>query len=70
MKTIEIKKWLLDKGLRQIDIARSLGVSHTTVNYIISGRFKSARVVQKLIELGCPAEFLGIDESSPDLKVA
>lgn len=70
MNTIEIKKWLLDKRLRQADIARALGVSHTTVNLIIHGRFKSRRVVQKLIDLGCPPEFLGIEDPVPVLKVA
>ena len=55
-RTIEIKKWLLEKGLRQKDVAARAGVSRSTVNKIIQGIATSRTVVKALIDLGCPAE--------------
>ena len=58
MKTIEIKKWLLDKGLKQMDIARAAKVSPTCVSLVIKGVATSQNVKGILEAMGCPEEFL------------
>ena len=61
MKTTEIKVWMLKKGIRQMDIARDLGVTPQTVWQVLHGRCKSRRVTKWLLEHGCPPEFLGFE---------
>lgn len=55
-KVIEIKKWLLDAGLRQREVARKAGVNPSLVNNVIHGRRQSANVVRTMIGMGCPPE--------------
>lgn len=53
MKPNEIKAALMLKNIRQTDIARRLKLRQSTVNDVIAGRGKSARVqneVAKLLE--------------------
>lgn len=58
MRFKEIKKWLIDKGLTQTEIARQLGISQTAVYQVIKGNMKSKRITSLLKELGCPDEYL------------
>jgi transcriptional regulator with XRE-family HTH domain len=62
MKTNEIKKWLIDKGLTQQDIKRRAKVSQPLVSQVIKGERRSGpkakKVVRALKKLGCPEEFL------------
>ena len=58
MKFKEIKKWLIDQGLTQTEIAKQLGISQTAVYQVIKGNMKSKRITAMLIELGCPSEYL------------
>lgn len=46
---INIKIRLLQKGLKQKDIAEKAGVSESFVSHVIAGRWKSKRV-SKIIE--------------------
>jgi len=55
---IEIRKWLLERGLKQIEIARQANVSKTTVNLFCKGFTTSARLRQVFTDLGCPEEIL------------
>lgn len=58
---IEIRKWMLEKGIRQIDIARQLGVTHSSVHLVIRGIMKSARIENHLRGLGCPEDILRME---------
>jgi len=49
---------LKDLGVRQIDIADELDIRRTVVSGVIHGRDMSARVVEKLREVGVPEELL------------
>jgi len=44
MKPQKIKALLIEHGEKQIDIARSLGVSSSSVNMCINGKFVSRRI--------------------------
>jgi hypothetical protein len=55
-RVIEIKKWLLDKGFRQKDLAKQLGVSLGFLNNIIHGRTSGRELEKALVNLGCPQD--------------
>lgn len=55
---IEIKKWLIEKGLKQRDIARKAGRSDAAVRNVMRGVMKSAYIESIFIEMGCPPEIL------------
>jgi len=44
MDTVQIKIELLKRGIKQVDIARALGVSRSVVSHVIAGRRRSRRV--------------------------
>lgn len=58
---VEIKKWLLDAGLTQADIARETGASRALVCLVVagkrgaSGRGLSRSVLEYLKKHGCPS---------------
>ncbi|WP_457571284.1 hypothetical protein [Desulfovulcanus sp.] len=60
MKPLKVKIWMLEKGIRQVDIARELGITRQTVCKVISGKEKSSRVFEWLRKHGCPEPFLGL----------
>ena len=60
--TVEIKVWLLRKGLTQADVARDLGVSLSLVSHYLAGRRHSRRIRGYFLSLGCPGELLGVEE--------
>jgi len=57
---VEIKKWLLDAGLTQTDIAKATGASRALVCRVVSGergasgKGLSAAVMEYLKRQGCP----------------
>lgn len=55
---VEIRKWLLDRGLRQAEIARQARVSKQAVNLFCKGFTNSQRLNQIFADLGCPQEIL------------
>jgi len=58
MNTLEVKIWLLKKGIKQVDIAKELGISKATVCKVVNGKDKSSRVVNWLRQHGCPESYL------------
>ncbi len=58
MNRIEIKKWLLESGITQADIAREVGVSHTLVSLVLKGERSSRRVIEALLRRGCPEDLV------------
>ena len=61
MKTLDIKVWMLKKGIRQMDIARDLNISPQMVWQVLHDVSKSKRVIEWLQRHGCPKEFLKIE---------
>lgn len=57
-QVIEIKKWLLENGLKQADIARKANVSNTAVFLFMNKKMVSANIKSAFIELGCPLGLL------------
>jgi len=53
-----IKKWLIDKEITQMDIARDLGVSGPLVYRAINGWIRTKRVLDWLRKHGCPERYL------------
>jgi len=58
---LKVKIWMIKKGIRQVDIARELGITRQTVCKVVGGREKSSRVVEWLKKHGCPESFLGLN---------
>jgi transcriptional regulator with XRE-family HTH domain len=57
-RLVEMKKWLLDKGMTQADIARKAGVSNMSIHLVLKGFMRSRRIEAILRELGCPEDLL------------
>ncbi|MFA5598313.1 MAG: hypothetical protein WDA26_12175 [Pusillimonas sp.] len=55
---IEIKKWMLERRLRQVDVAKKANVSNTAIFLFIHGKTVSAKIKQTFLSLGCPNELL------------
>lgn len=53
----ELKKYLYERGIQQRDIAKAIGVSQTTISYIIRGKLNASKRILKLL-----AEYLSISE--------
>jgi len=58
MKTKKINEWLKKQGITKTQIARELGISHVAVVLVVQGKSTSSRVVNWLLEHGCPEEYL------------
>lgn len=64
MKRIEIKKWLLDVGLTQRQIAREADVSEAMVSMVLSGLRRGDKVQRVLRSHGCPLALIEDDEGA------
>lgn len=54
----EIKKWLIEKGLTQAEIAKEAGVSSVTVHNFCKGYATSSNIKSVFLKLGCPENLL------------
>jgi len=64
MNPIEIRIWLLRESITVKDIAGSLKISVSAVNYFINGKMKSQRVLNWFLAKGCPREFLTLESEA------
>jgi predicted transcriptional regulator len=53
-----IKKWLIEKELTRVEIARELGVTPTAIWLVIEGKSKSKRIADYFKQHGCPVNFM------------
>ncbi len=57
----EVRAWLVRKGIRQTEIKKALGhKSITQVNATLNGLRDDRRVLQYLLEKGCPKRYLNL----------
>lgn len=64
MNSIEVKVWLLRRGITQVRIARELQVSKQLVWLTVNGWERNDRVLRWLKEHGCPEKLLGLKEAA------
>ncbi len=60
MRTKDVRKWMIERGIRPVDLKRRAEVSFPSVSMTIAGQRRNPDVLRVLRELGCPEEFLGI----------
>lgn len=53
---IELKKWLIEHGIKQKEVAKKAGVSESAINLVMQGRMTSANIKNTFINMGCPPE--------------
>lgn len=59
----QARVWMLENDIRSVDIQAALRLrSHSLVANTLAGRRSNRRVLQHLIEKGCPREYLGLPE--------
>lgn len=54
----KLKAWIYGKGIRPVDIARTLKVPLPQVSRLFNGERREQRIRDYLLELGCPSELL------------
>lgn len=65
---IEIEIWMKRKEVTVVSIQRALRfINHGTVSNTIAGRKNNRKVLQYLLNRGCPARFLDLP---PDMRKA
>lgn len=57
---VELKVWMLRKGLREQDIVRETGEDQTYVNKTLLGTRHNRVVLRYLLDKGCPANYLAL----------
>ncbi|MEM5788402.1 MAG: helix-turn-helix transcriptional regulator [Syntrophobacteraceae bacterium] len=53
-----LKKWLIELGMTQQEIADACGVSRPLVAHTISGRRRNRKVIDFFLSRGCPRELV------------
>lgn len=62
-ESLQIKAWMVLNGISQADIGRELGIPRQNVCDFIKGNRHSRRIMNCLVEKGCPQEFLAIADN-------
>jgi predicted XRE-type DNA-binding protein len=62
-ESVQIKAWMVLNGISQADIGRELGIPRQNVCAFIKGNRESRKVLNYLIEKGCPREYLAIPDN-------
>lgn len=53
----KIKAWMALNGVKQVAIAKEMGLSRTMIQRFITGHSTSTRVFEYFMNLGCPREY-------------
>lgn len=62
------KAWMVDNEIRVVDIQRDLKMkNHNLVSDTMAGRRDHRRVLQYLLDKGCPSEYLALPD---DMRAA
>ncbi|HCR14005.1 MAG TPA: XRE family transcriptional regulator [Solidesulfovibrio sp.] len=56
----KIKYWMSENNLKMVDIEREIQISHSLVSDTIHGKRNNRRVLQALLDAGCPAKMLDL----------
>jgi predicted XRE-type DNA-binding protein len=62
VNTIEVRKWMLERGMPQKVVAARCNVTQPMVSMVINNYARSAKVLRALRDLGCPPELLGLGD--------
>lgn len=61
-KSLQIRGWMVGKGLSVTALAKKIGISRPKVSQTIYGWNNNRRVLAALVEAGCPKELLALPE--------
>lgn len=53
-----LRAWLIERGIRPVDVARAIGRSKPLVSHFFSGYRLSRTVRDYLLSIGCPLEVI------------
>lgn len=56
----QIRAWMLLKGITGREISKATGIAEPHVSATIHGRENYRMVLQRLLDNGCPAEYLAL----------
>ena len=57
----QARLWMLTNNIRSVDIQRALSMkNHNLVSETLTGKRNNRRVLQYLVERGCPVEYLAL----------
>lgn len=59
-QSFRIYDWLDVNGVTVNSIAKSVGITPSMVSSTIRGRKNNRRILQKLVEMGCPEDILSL----------
>ncbi len=55
--SINVKVWMMEKGIKNKDIAKGYGVSESFAGRFLKGRGVSQGLTDYLVKQGCPREY-------------
>ncbi len=59
-QSFRIYEWLDSNKISVTSIAESIAITPSLVSHTIRGRKNNRRVLKKLVDLGCPQEYLSL----------
>ncbi|EMG37334.1 hypothetical protein PCS_01846 [Desulfocurvibacter africanus PCS] len=62
--SIQIRSWIVRKGIRLSVLAKKLSVHHTLVSQTVSGTKHNRKVLKALRDLACPKKWLAFPPTS------
>jgi predicted transcriptional regulator len=56
-RSLDVKIWMMNKGINNRQVARSYGCSEPPVSLFIRGKRTSKGLQKHMISMGCPKEY-------------